>query len=138
MRFAWIQQKQTETDFELIYAPLAILLFLFVRFMPAKFFAAFSCPFLEISGLPCPSCGATRALILVSHGEIIQGLKMSPLFAALLLGGLVFAGYALAVISLRLPRLRLVSLGRYGHLILGAVIGGSLLLNWGYLIWAGR
>ncbi len=138
MRFAWVRQKQSETDFELIYAPLALLLFLFVRFMPAKFFAAFSCPFLEISGLPCLSCGVTRAFILVSHGEIIQGLKMNPLFAALLLGGLVFSVYALTVISLRLPRLRLISLGRYGHWLLGAVIGGSLLLNWGYLLWIGR
>ncbi|MGN0394476.1 MAG: DUF2752 domain-containing protein [Coprococcus sp.] len=33
-----------------------------------------TCKFKELSGLPCPSCGGTRAVIYLVHGKIIKSL----------------------------------------------------------------
>jgi Protein of unknown function (DUF2752) len=36
------------------------------------------CLFKEITGLPCPSCGTTRSLVLLMHGEFRESLMMNP------------------------------------------------------------
>jgi len=36
------------------------------------------CLFKEITGLPCPSCGTTRSLGLLMHGEFRESLMMNP------------------------------------------------------------
>lgn len=37
------------------------------------------CPILAIFGVPCPTCGMTRATRLALHGEIAQATAMHPL-----------------------------------------------------------
>ena len=36
------------------------------------------CIFKNITGVPCPSCGTTRAIQLILHGKIIESLYMNP------------------------------------------------------------
>ena len=48
------------------------------------------CLFKQVSGVPCPSCGSSRAAVLVSGGDFARALAVNPL-------GFVVAG-ALAVI----------------------------------------
>ena len=41
------------------------------------------CPFRNMTGLPCPGCGMTRAVCHLAHGELATGLSLhwfSPLF----------------------------------------------------------
>jgi hypothetical protein len=42
------------------------------------------CPFLAITGLPCPTCGITRAARLALHGDFAGAFRMHPLFAPIL------------------------------------------------------
>jgi hypothetical protein len=49
------------------------------------------CLFKNVTGIPCPSCGATRALILFGQGEILESLLLNPI------------GMLLAVIMIILP-----------------------------------
>lgn len=42
------------------------------------------CPFQAITGLGCPGCGMTRALLLVSQLQWIPALRMNPLVFLLL------------------------------------------------------
>ncbi len=49
-----------------------------------------ACPFRWISGIPCPACGTTRAILLLLQGEVSASLRMNPyglltLFAILFL-----------------------------------------------------
>ena len=37
------------------------------------------CFFKNISGLPCPSCGATRSLLLLLQGQLVQALLTNPI-----------------------------------------------------------
>ena len=48
------------------------------------------CPWKALTGMPCPGCGMTRALVAMAGGHIMAALRYHP-FSALLLGGLVLS-----------------------------------------------
>jgi Protein of unknown function (DUF2752) len=50
------------------------------------------CLFKEVTGLPCPSCGTTRSLLLLLHGEVSAAFMTNPF-------GLLLA-FALAIVPL--------------------------------------
>jgi hypothetical protein len=37
------------------------------------------CLFRYVTGIPCPSCGSTRSVISLLHGQFIQALLINPL-----------------------------------------------------------
>lgn len=37
------------------------------------------CPFHQITGLPCPGCGLTRAFVCLGHGHVAQSLHWHPI-----------------------------------------------------------
>lgn len=37
------------------------------------------CLFKSVTGIPCPSCGVTRAVLLLLQGEVFQSIFMNPL-----------------------------------------------------------
>ena len=79
-----------------------------------------SCPFLEVMHLPCPSCGSTRALAALSEFRLLDAWKFNPLVVTMLAGSPLL----LAV------RHRLNRFARWGWpLFFGAVV-----VNWVYLI----
>jgi hypothetical protein len=43
------------------------------------------CPFLGITGWWCPGCGSSRAVYLVSHGDVFGSLAYHPLVLPLML-----------------------------------------------------
>lgn len=43
-----------------------------------------TCMFKAVTHLPCPSCGATRAIMLLLNGHIAESLLLNPLGAILL------------------------------------------------------
>ena len=42
------------------------------------------CLFKAVTHVPCPSCGTTRAIMLLLHGNLAQSLLLNPLGAILL------------------------------------------------------
>lgn len=58
-----------------------------------------SCPFKSVTGLPCPTCGLTRAALALSRFEFVEAFVGYPLQSALwtvfLVGGAVAGGLAL-------------------------------------------
>jgi len=49
------------------------------------------CTFHKITGLPCPSCGATRAGIYLAHLQIMRSLVENPIFFLLYTALLFYA-----------------------------------------------
>lgn len=77
------------------------------------------CPLHALTGLDCPSCGSTRALHHILHGEFVKGLSFNPVAPVLwLLGGIVI------VLIICFPRHRASSLMR---VLVGLYIGVYLL-----------
>ena len=89
------------------------------------------CPIWVIAGIPCPTCGGTRAAAAFAAGDPAAALLWNPL-VALLAGGAVLA----------LPWLIAVAGGWVApprvptqlSPALRVVLGGALLANWAYLL----
>lgn len=62
------------------------------------------CEFRSRSGLPCPTCGMTRSVVLALHGEIARAWALSPGGVTAAAVVLAFAGALLLLAALRLTR----------------------------------
>jgi len=92
------------------------------------------CLFHDLTGLPCLTCGMTRAAIQFFHGHFLNALWWNPLVFIGLCALSIFNVYALGVLILRTPRLRIrfdtdMEKRAARFLVLAAVI-----LNWAFLL----
>jgi len=94
------------------------------------------CVFKALTGLPCPTCGSTRALGRLFALDFAGALAMNP-FTALV--AVLVAGWAVADLAL-LPRRRALDLEVPKRLGFALRVGALVLFlaNWVYLIAAGR
>ncbi len=94
------------------------------------------CVFKGLTGLPCPTCGSTRALGRLFALDFAGALAMNP-FTTLL--ALVVAAWALADLAL-LPTRRALELDASPRVGFALRVGALVLFlaNWVYLLAAGR
>lgn len=92
------------------------------------------CPFHRWTGLPCPTCGATRCVQQIVDGEWMAAWQTQPLvFAALLFWGTLLAGYAVAcLLGLPVVRVRLERRSERRALWFGLLL--FMIGNWIYLL----
>lgn len=95
------------------------------------------CPLHALSGIPCPTCGVTRAVAALLHGEVGRAIILNPLMTALLFGASLYVLYAAIVVIGRFPRFRWTEPNRSEACWIR--ISAILLIaaNWIYLIWRG-
>jgi len=55
------------------------------------------CAFRSATGLPCPTCGITRSVVMSLHGEFARAWSMAPVGPVAVLGLLAFALAMLAL-----------------------------------------
>lgn len=96
------------------------------------------CPFRLATGVPCPGCGATRALAATARGDVATALGLAPVWPALALAALLVGvvGLTLAGRGARPATRVLALLGaayRERPRRAFAIGGGMLLATW---IWA--
>jgi hypothetical protein len=91
------------------------------------------CPFRALAGIPCLTCGSTRALLALVRFDVGGAFSWNPLAAAagilLVPGGLVALGVALSGRGVETPR---------PTTALRAALALALAANWAFLIAAGR
>jgi hypothetical protein len=92
------------------------------------------CVFLEVTGHPCVTCGATRSAIAFFHADFWSAWKWNPLVFLFLSGLSIFDAYAFAVVVIRAPRLRVVQFTPAQKIVLRFLAVILLLLNWIYLL----
>ena len=84
-------------------------------------------------GVPCLTCGSTRALLALARFDVGQALSWNPLAAAaailLVLGGIGALGAALAGRGVEAPR---------PSPALRAAVALAVAANWAFLVAAGR
>jgi len=93
-----------------------------------------ACPVKSLSGLPCLTCGSTRAALALAQLDLLGAVAANPLavlaWAALVGGGLAVGLLAVLNVPLREPDWVLSPPTRW-LLVVG------LLANWIYLVGAG-
>jgi Protein of unknown function (DUF2752) len=94
------------------------------------------CLFHVLTNRPCLTCGATRSAVAFFHARFLTGFQWNPLAFLFYCALSLFNVYALAVIVMRWPRLRIVRLtGSEKKFIRGSIIA-LFALNWVYLLTA--
>ena len=88
------------------------------------------CPFRSVTGVPCPACGSTRAVMATVDGRWLDAVLLNPLFCAAVavaLGGLVLRfGFGRRVAFPVAPDRRRVVWAAAALLVFA---------NWAYVIW---
>lgn len=95
------------------------------------------CPFKTMTGLPCPTCGLTRAVMAMTRLDFAAAFAFNPLAVAAVLAGGVYLTYAAIVLLARLPRFR-PRLSRRDLNVARAATLVGVSINWAYLVLAGR
>lgn len=93
------------------------------------------CMFKRLTGLPCATCGSTRAMLALAHGEPARAFTLNPMVCVLL---------AIAPVWLLLRWRRTRTGGQAAawssswRIIAWAAATGLFFANWAYVIWRGN
>lgn len=138
MTTAWRRLEATEPDHELIWSSVTIVSTLIAALWITRLgLPPVQCPFHALTGLPCLTCGATRALAALLRGDFLGSALSNPIVIAGAAAAALYVPYALTVTWFQLPRLRLrldareQSAVRWLTLVLAVVL-------WSYLVAEGR
>jgi len=127
-------RKRTTGDIEygIIFGGMSLVTLIIARIMPVLSLAP-SCFFKTITGIPCPTCGATRSVVYLASGEISAAIIMNPLVALCVLAAVLIFFLSLVTLAFDLPRINMVLTTEEGNAMRSGVII-LILVQWAYLI----
>ncbi len=136
MTYEWRHLYARELDHERLWASLALagVVLLALGQVSSQFELPIPlCPLKVLSGLPCPTCGGTRALRALGHGALLTALRFNPLVTLAALSAIPCLVYAALVTLFGWPRIR-VLLAPSDHRLLRAGAWVAILANWAFLL----
>jgi hypothetical protein len=140
-------QSSRPFDVSAVILPFFLFSFLLARFAAPLFKLLPACTFRQVTGVPCPSCGATRAGLALARGDLLVALSYNPLLVislGILFGWSVYRVFEIwsgKSVSGRPLKMAAKTFGTYSEsakfttrqrrrwLAIGAIV-----LNWLYLI----
>jgi hypothetical protein len=117
-----------------VFALVGALSFLVARFVPVLSIP-YLCPLRGLAGIPCATCGMTRAFVHLAHGEVALAAGASPLGALLAGGAWLVAAADLVRVAAGAP---LPLLGARALRVATALGVLLLLANWAWLLARGN
>ncbi len=123
-----------EIDHELLWLLVSLGAFISLAFWFAARLPTPPCVFHSLTGLPCPTCGSTRAAYHFLHGHFAVSFLFNPLAFLAFCAVVIFDLYALAILLLRIPRFRLQNFSPQEKLLLRSLALSLLAANWLYLL----
>lgn len=138
-RFRWRAVPPGEIDAEQLCLGVSLGALLIGGVWIALRFPTPPCVFKALTGCPCATCGATRAVFRLARGDWAAAFLFNPLVTLTATAVLLFNGYALVVLAGGLPRLRLVRpfTGWQGH-AWRAILFLAVAANWAWVIARGN
>ena len=136
MKIAFRPHDRSRFDLQLAFALSFVGLGLYSAALVWFHAPGLQCRFRQVTGLPCPTCGATRAAECFLHLDFTAAVAFNPLVSAAAAAAVVFSLYVFAVRLSGLPRIA-VSLSRQDRTWMAVVLGSALLANWAYLLVSG-
>ncbi len=137
MRFYWRPLIPGEADPELLWGSALGASALIATSWLRSDFPTPLCPLHALTGIPCPTCGMTRASTALLHGDLAGALKWNPLLSLVLAGTAFYILYAAVVVIGRLARLRWTPPSRSESRWIRISVFLLLAANWACLIWRG-
>ncbi len=132
MRMILQKRTQGRTEFGIIYGGIALLAICVGRFVPVLTFAP-SCIFKDLTGVPCPTCGATRSVVHLARGEFFASFGMNPLVSLCLVIAALAFFYSLITLCVGIPRIGVILSDREKNIVRSGTVA-LILANWCYLI----
>ena len=114
-----------------VWLPIIVGLVIFSQLLPTG-----TCVFHSVTGVPCLSCGVTRAVSSLLSGDIVGMLYFNPLIVLFSVGLVFFSLFKLSefIFSFRL----IMRVSRKSALILRIFAVTMIAANWAFLIATGR
>lgn len=119
-------------EFGIVYGGIAVAALILPWFLPLLSLSP-SCAFKALFNIPCPTCGATRSLVHLSHGELLPALAMNPIIAIVIGFAVLFFFYSVITLIFDFRRIGFVLTEREKNAVRVTAIL-LLLSQWGWLI----
>lgn len=139
-RFYTVAPGEPSADLEVVIACLGALALAFGFLVPLEWVKPFlgPCKFKMITGIPCGTCGATRAIEALFSGRVAEFVRINPFFSIATLAGIAYVPVAWIVWLAGMPRPRLGIPSKRGRWIFVFTLVVLFFVNWAYLIFEGR
>lgn len=132
MRLFLKKRAPDQIEFGIIYGGIALVALVAGRLQSILLFAS-DCVFKGLTGIPCLTCGSTRSLMYLSHGDFLSAFGMNPLASLCLIAGVLWLFYSLISAAFKLPRISFLLTDRETAVMRGVAVT-LLLVQWAYLI----
>ncbi|HUI66798.1 MAG TPA: DUF2752 domain-containing protein [Nitrospirota bacterium] len=132
MRIFLQKRTQGRTEFGIIYGGIALLAICVGRFVPVLALAP-SCVFRDITGVPCPTCGATRSVVHLARGEFLASFGMNPLVSLCFVIAALAFFYSLITLIVGIRRIGFILSEQEKNIVRSGTVA-LILANWCYLI----
>lgn len=134
MRLVWHRISPADFNHELVWLTISVAALAAGLIWLGLGLRGLGCPFLAVTGYPCLTCGATRCAIALLHGNFSVAWSWNPLAFVALCGVALFDLYALVVLLMRIPRLRVIDWTRAERNAVRISVVALIAVNWIYLL----
>ena len=132
MKIVLVPRQKEHLSLGLVYGGIGIFALAGLRLFSQVTALFPHCPFHRLTGIPCPTCGATRCSILLSQFRVWDAFLINPLFVTACLG---IAGWAVSALALLVMQRRIrFDFAHEVKPILRILVMCCIVLNWAYLV----